>query len=187
MYSQLRAKKSYEDEPDAYDFLGQPIRINRNRANEKKIGRFTIIDDIEPHKSYEDYPDFIDERGNEVRINRKRPNERQVGRFTIVDEPEIKSSSRRKTKRKSRSPKKIVGKLSRDINLYPGQKVGRFKIKDIVISNRPRTSSPKNLKAKLTKSVILYPGKKIGRFTVVSVPVPGSPKKSSSRRKSYLK
>lgn len=166
--------KSYEDYPDYVDTHHQEVRINRKRPNEKQVGRFTIIDDIEPIKSYEEYPDYINEHGQEVRINRKRPNERQVGRFTIVDY--IGGSSD--------SEPKIIGKISKHINLYPNKKVGRFTIKSVVISpsksrqSKRRSRSPcrrsTSPRIKLSTLRMKFPKrtsfsgspKKIGRFTL---------------------
>lgn len=134
----LKPHKSYEDYPDYVDEHGQEVRINRKRPNEKQVGRFTIIDELEPHKSYEDYPDYIDEHGQEVRINRKRPNEKQVGRFTIVDDDITYEDYINK------NVSKIVGKITKNINLYPNKKVGRFTVKSITIgSPRPRSHSPR--------------------------------------------
>jgi len=135
----LKTHKSYEDYPDYVDEHGQEVRINRKRPNEKQVGRFTIIDELEPHKSYEDYPDYIDEHGQEVRINRKRPNEKQVGRFTIVDDDITYEDYINK------NVNKIVGKITKNINLYPNKKVGRFTVKSITTGSNPprRSHSPR--------------------------------------------
>ena len=40
--------RSYEDEPDYIDEKKNEVRINRKRPNERRVGRFTIIDEISP-------------------------------------------------------------------------------------------------------------------------------------------
>ena len=141
------AQKSYEDKYDYIDEYGNEVRINRKRPNEKQVGRFTFVDEVDPKKSYEDYYDYIDEHGNEVRINRKRPNEKQVGRFTFVDYiPSHSKKKSRKKKAKSQklkrnSPKsspKIKGFASENVNLYKGKQVGRFKILSLKKSSSPK-------------------------------------------------
>jgi hypothetical protein len=191
--SSLIAMKSYDDEPAYRDENGYEVRINNKNPNIRQIqqGRFTIVEEITPKsyekptliamKSYDDEPSYRDENGYEVRINKKKPNIRQIkqGRMTIVEDitprnkSKIKKSkSKSKNRPKSPSPKNIYGKTNKNVNLYPGQKIGRFTIKSV---NRPKSSSPKNIYGKTNKNVNLYPGQKIGRFTIKSVNRPKSP------------
>jgi len=166
----LRAKRSYDESPDYIDTHGQEIRINKKRPNEKQVGRFTIIDDLEPNKSYEDYPDYINERGQEVRINRKRPNEKQVGRFTIID-----YIGGEKTP-------KIVGRVSKDINLYPNKKVGRFTIKSFVISQKRKSNSRSPSRRTSSKRKSRSPSRSI-KFTNLRIASPKLSSKLSSPKK----
>ena len=102
------------------------------------LSRFTIIEptpQLFRNRSYDSEPDYIDEMGNEVRINKNRPNEKRVGRFTIVDEPTIKR------KKKKSNKKSLVGKLTKDVNLYPGKKIGRFTVKNVTKSRKSNSGS----------------------------------------------
>jgi hypothetical protein len=161
--------RSYDSEPDYIDEFGNEVRINRNRSNERQVGRFTIVDEISPDvqpslltsRSYHSEPDYIDKFGNEVRINRNRSNERQVGRFTIVDEisPERKPKKTKKRSKKNK-PKSLSPK-----QLKVGQQIGRFTVKYI---NPPSKIKLGELKLATSRSPrnSTSPRYRVGRFTI---------------------
>jgi hypothetical protein len=93
--------RSYDSEPDYIDEFGNEVRINRNRPNERQVGRFTIVDDISP----------------EIK-----PKKSKKSKKSKKNKPKKskKSKKSKKNKPKSSSPK-----------LNVGQKIGRFTVKYI--------------------------------------------------------
>ena len=137
MFTSIRPKKSYEDFPDYINEYGQEVRVNRNRPNEKQIGRFTIIDEITPTKNYNDqqFTDVIIPKKNEqfsgvigtVTKHIKLYPNKKIGRFTI------KSITKQKAKspiRKRKSAIKIISVkiISPKRKSVSPKKIGRFTI-----------------------------------------------------------
>jgi hypothetical protein len=109
--------RSYDSEPDYIDEFGNEVRINRNRPNERQVGRFTIVDDISPEikpkKSKKSKKNKPKSSSPKLNVGQK------IGRFTVKY---IKSPSKIKlgelklitsrSPRNSRSPKFQIGRFT---------------------------------------------------------------------------